>query len=842
VSFHFALTHAVRESRSSVRRLGIYMLAITLGVAALVAVNSFRTNIVTSVRNEARVLLGADLRLGAARALPDSVTAVLDSLAAGGNRVASVTSMVSMALAPRTETARIVQIRAVAGEYPFYGATETTPPGQWPPLGDRTLVDEAVLTQLGIQAGDTIAVGTALFVVAGTVRGVPGETGFQGVIGPRVFIEQARLADADLLGLGSLARHNAYVALPGAGQAERFARENRDFLRRQGVSFDTAEGQAQNLAQALDALGRFLGLVGLAALLLGGLGVASAVNIFIREKRATIAVLRCIGATQGTAFTAYLLQAALLGLIGAVLGALLGVAVQALLPGLVRGLIPVDVQAGVSWAAVGSGIAIGTGVATLFALLPLLEVRGIAPLRALRQPVEETRARFDVPRALAALALVAGIAAVAIWQAGAWQPGLAFAAGLAAVLLLLRLAAWLLTRATRRFVPRGASFPVRQGIAGLFRPFNQTVAVTLSIGFGVFLIASIWLVQRNLLDWLEIESGARANLVVVDIQTDQAAAVDSVLRAAGVPDPEIVPIVPARVAGIDGRTVAELLAGPRGEIEPWALRREYRHTYRADMTEAESLVAGGWWDGPRPAGTPGRVSMERDLAGNLGVEVGSTITWNFQGVEIETVVASIRTVDWARFETNFFVVFEPGVIEDAPQTLVSLAFVEDATARAALQRDLVVLHPNLTTVDLEDVQRTLADILGKVVLALRFMAGFSIVAGVLVLSGAIAAARFQRVRESVLLRALGATRAQVRTMLLTEYLALGTLAALTGILLAAVAAWVLVGRFFNLSFQLHPLDLLVMLALVAIGTAALGMANSGEAVGRTPLAALREAD
>jgi putative ABC transport system permease protein len=847
MSLRFALTHAARESRSSVRRLGIYMSAITLGVAALVAINSFRANIVRSVQGEARNLLGADVRLGSGRAFPDSVEALLDSLRADGRQVASITGLVSMAFSPRTETARLVQLRALAGNYPFYGTAVTEPAGEWPPTGDRTLVDEALLTQLGARVGDTLMIGTAAFRVAGTVRGVPGESGFQGVLGPRVFIDQARLADADLLGIGSMARYNAYIALPGEAEAQRFVDRYEPLFRRNQVGFDTAADQAANLARALDALGRFLGLVGLAALLLGGLGVASAVNVFIREKRATIAVLRCIGATQGTAFTAYLLQAALLGVAGAVTGALLGIVIQALLPLLLRDMLPVEVQTGVAWTAVGSGIAIGAGVAILFALLPLLEVRGIAPLRALRQPVEDTPIRFDPARIAAMAVLLAAVAGIAIWQAGDWRPGLAFAAALAAALLLLRTAAWLLTRLTRSAVPRSASFPVRQGIAGLFRPYNQTVAVTLSVGFGVFLIAALWLVQRNLLDWLEIESGARANLVVLDIQSDQVAAVDSVLAAAGVPAPEIVPIVPARIAAIGGVPVPQLLADPERRIEPWTLRREYRHTYRAELTDAETLVAGEWWTGaaeePATAGARvGRISIEQDLAGNLGVGVGDRITWNFQGIEIETVVASIRTVDWARFETNFFVVFEPGILEAAPQTFVSLAFIEDPAARTAVQRDLVVLHANLTTVDLEEVQRTLSDILGRVVLALRFMAGFSIVAGALVLSGAIASARFQRVRESVLLRAIGATRGQIRTILLTEYLALGTLAAVTGIALASLASWALVSRFFNLEFSLHALDLVVMVLIVAAGTAALGMANSGEAVNGTPLAALREAD
>jgi putative ABC transport system permease protein len=845
VSLRFAFAHAGREARSSVRRLGVYMLAITLGVAALVGVNSFRTNVVRSVENEARVLLGADLRLGSNRAFPDSVEAVLDSAANAGLRVTRLTQLVSMALAPDGR-ARLIQLRAISGEFPFYGEYRTAPPGVWPPRGDDALIEPVLRAQLGLAVGDTVRIGDAAFVVRGSVENLPPEAGFQTAVGPRVFIDGARIAATNLVGVGTMARYHAYLEIPNARELQRFVDRHHDVLRRNAVSFDTADEQAENLATALDALGRFLGLVGLAALLLGGVGVASAVNVFVREKRATVAVLRCIGATQGTAFTAYLVQAALLGVAGAVVGALLGIALQWLLPYVVRDVLPVAVETGIAWTAVLAGIGIGTAVATLFALLPLLEIRGISPLRVLRQPVEETRPRFDVLRAITFVALAALVVALSVWQAGDRNAGLAFAAGLSATLLLLRIAAWLLTRVTRRLVPATAAFTTRQGLAGLFRPYNQTAAVTLALGFGVFLIASLWIVQRNLLDWIAMDDMVeQPNIVAFDIQRDQRAGVADVLRAHGVAQPEFVPIVPARIAALDGVSAEELLRDARARnIEPWTLRREYRHTYRAHMTSGETLAAGAWWDanGQSAADALPRVSVERDLARNLNITLGSRVTWNFQGVEIETVVASLRIVDWARFETNFFVVFEPGVIEEAPQMLVALAHVPDDSVRGALQGALVRRHANVSTVDLASVQRTLAEIVGRVALAIRFMATFSIVAGVLVLAGAIAAARFQRVRESVLLRALGATRAQVRRILLTEYLALGTVAGLTGTLLGAIAAWGLISQLFNLEFRLHALDLVIIAASVAAASALLGMANSRDAVRTTPLAALREAE
>jgi putative ABC transport system permease protein len=841
----FALRHARREARSSARRLGVYMMAITLGVAALVAINSLRANIVRSVQEESRALLGADVRLSSSRAFPDSVLLLLDSLRADGAGVAVATTTLSMAYAPASGAVRMVQLRAIERGFPFYGRVATEPAGAWPPAGDAALLDPALFNYLDVAIGDSVAIGEAVFIVAGSAVEASAEGGFQEAIGPRLFIAVERMADTGLLGFGSLVRHQAYLRLADDRAIDRLVDGRRGFLRRHAIGVQTAEEQAENLAQALDNLGRFLALVGLAALLLGGIGVGSAVNVFVREKRATIAVLRCLGATQWTAFSAYLLQAAGLGLAGAALGVVLGVIAQAMLPALLSGLLPVEVQAGVDLLSVVAGLVIGTAVALLFALLPLLEIRSVTPLQALRHVVEPPRRRFG-PARLAAWALLAGgIAALGVWQAGEWRAGLAFAGGLALTLLVLAACAAVLVRLARRLFPRRAGFAVRQGMANLWRPANQTSAVLLALGFGVFLIASLWLVQRNLIGWIDVDlSEERPNLLVIDIQEAQTEGVAGVLAAAGVDDAALVPIVPARIAALHGEPVDSILGAARARgIEPWTLRREYRHTYRDRLTGGEAIVAGEWWDAAPPAPTGvGRISLEQDLARGLRVDIGDRITWNFQGIEIETQVASLRSVDWARFETNFFVVFEPGVIDRAPRSYVTLVHTRDDAQRASVQRDLVRAHPNLSIVDLTVIQETLRRIVGRAALAIRTMALFSVAAGALVLAGAIAASRFQRVREAVLLRAIGATRPQIRRILLTEYLALGTLAALTGAILATVAAWILVERFFRIEFRPFLLDTAILVVVVAAAAAVIGMANSREAVRSTPLAALREAD
>lgn len=851
----FWLKLAVREARASARRLGVYMGAITVGVAALVAINSFRAQVVESVDTESRSLLGADLRLGSNRAFPDSVEAVLDSAMTAGVPLSRVVTTLSVALSDAGAT-RLVQVRSVDGDYPYYGEMVTEPAGEWARLrtGRVTLVEPGVLDELGVAVGDSIRLGESWFEVRGVLTALPPELNFRGAMGPRVFIDGAHLESAGLLRFGSLARHEAYLYLPDGAELQRFVDRNRETMRAAAVGIDTAAEQAENLAQALEALGRFLGLVGLSALLLGGLGVASAVNVFVKDKRRTVATLRCLGATQRTAFGAYMLQATALGVLGASLGALLGIGIQAMLPTLVGDLIPIDVPFSVQWEVVLLGVGIGALVAATFSLLPLLAIRGISPLQALRHDVDEaTSHRFDPWQIVAFVIIALSVAAVAVWQARLWRVGLTYAGALVVGLLVLWLCAWLLSWLTRRLLQasrvvgrtRRRSFTVRQGMANLHRPRNQTTAVTMAIGFGVFLVATLWVVQVNLLGWLRTGGdGMPPNLVFFDIQTDQTDEVRGILAQYADAPPELVPIVPTRVAAINGEEAETLLVRGRSpRVEPWALRREYRSTYRAHVTSGETVVAGEWFDTAAPA-EPGviRVSAERDVARNLGVGIGDRITWDVTGVRVETVITSLREVDWARFETNFFFVFEPGTLDAAPQTLVTLVSVQNDTARALAQRDVATRFANVSVVDLATVQRLLQRIIDRVVYAIRFMAAFSLAAGGLVLFGAIAASRFQRVRESALLRALGATRAQVRNIMLVEYAALGGMAAFTGVLLAGLGGWLLMRFVFRLPFTLPLVELAVIWVLVTGTAAVLGMINSREAVRSTPLAALREAE
>jgi len=849
----FAFRLAARESRHGLRRVGVYTASIALGVAALVSIHSFRGDVARSVEDEADLLLGADARLSSNHPFADSVTAVVDSLARAGVEVSRLTTVMSMVMAPSSGDVRLLQVRAVEGGFPFYGRMRTRPSGIWSVLSGTgsAVVDPAVLTQLRTRVGDSLSVGRVRVEVVGTVEDLPTDLGYETAVGPRVYISRHDLDRAGLLGFGSLARYETYLRIPDRSDRDALRARYRSLFRSSQVRLTFASEQADRLSRSVGFLGRFLALVGLSALLLGGIGVASAIHVYIREKRSSVAVLRCLGAGQWMVVLAYLLQAGALGLLGASIGVVVGVGVQHLLPLVLAGALPVDVHARFSASAIGAGLGIGVWVALIFALIPLLQLRDVPPLQALRQDFEPPRRRRDPIRFLAWAALGGSVLFLCVLEAPDRNVGIGFALALGASTALLALTAWILMRLTRRFFPSRAAYPIRQGVSNLFRPQNQTVAVTLALGFGAFVVGTVVEVGSNLMDDLTVSFGAgKPNVLLFDVQSEQKDSVVRLLPAGARGSAESTPIVPGRIAAINGRTPEELRHDTvRGERpEGWALRRIYRNTYRGQLGSAETVVSGTWWDGTPgtedgrrvEAGGLARVSLEDGIARDLHVGLGDRITWNVSGVHIPSIVTSLRSVEWSRLEPNFFAVFEPGSLDDAPKTWVVLARVPEERERSELQRTLVSRFPNVSVLDFSRVQQAVDAVLSRVRQAVALLGLFSALAGVLVLVGSLATSRVQRLREGALLKTLGARRHQVLTVLLTEYLALGTLATATGLTLAWTAAAVVVPRVFHLDFTTH-LAPLGLIWLVVVGlTVSVGLLGSWGLLRRTPLAVLRE--
>ena len=842
---------AWQDSRGMRRRLALYVSAMALGVAALVAIRSFGINLQRAVEEQAKEVFGSDLEVRRSAAFPDSTVALIDSLVAETGAVAvREASFPSMARFPQSAggdgLTRLTQVRALDGPYPLYGRIQTTPADAARLLGrgDGALVDATLLLQMEAAVGDSVQVGGRTYPIVGRVDGVPGQTDVASLVGPRVYLPLAAL-DSTLLGFGSRARYTVGFRFedPEAGTAAVVPR-----LEAADVRFETAGEEQQEVSEASAYLTRFLSLVGFVALLLGGIGVASSVSVYVSEKAETVATLRCLGVSSTRVLAVYALQALALGLVGAALGAALGVAVQRLLPLVLAGFLPVDVANDVVPRALAEGLGVGLVAALLFALLPLVRVRRVPPLRALRA---DARARgVDPIRWVLGATLVAAVAGFAYLQTRSVIGAAAFVGGTAAVFGLLALTAVALRAALRRLVGPGLPFAWRQGLANLYTPGNQTLVLLLTMGLGVFLVLALGLLQRSILEQVALPSetsGESApDVVLFDVQNTQRDSLRQLVQDQGLPVLGEVPLVTMRIAAIDGVPRDSLLdraddtfSGRRGGPERWAVAREYRSTYR-DRTVDSEVVTEGTFRGTAAADAgvvP--VSIEVELAADLAIGLGSRITWDVSGAEIESVVTSLREVDWARIQPNFFAVFPAGPLDEAPQTAILLTRAGTPAASARLQSEVVRAFPNVSAVDVRLVLALVDRVLGRVAFVLRFMALFAVVTGLVVLAGAVRVALAQRTREAVVLRTLGASRAQVRRILTAEYALLGVLAALTGGVLAVAGAWGLARFAFEIPFRPDLTWLAWGLVIVPALTVAVGLLGSRGALRQPPLAVLR---
>jgi len=608
------------------------------------------------------------------------------------------------------------------------------------------------------------------------------------------------------------------------------------------LSFETVAERKRNLGQAIEHLDGFLSLVGFVALVLGGIGVASALHAYIRDKITTVAVLRCLGASARQSFAVYLVQGFALGLAGACLGGALGVAVQTALPALVKGILPLDIDFFVSWPALARGMGAGIVICLLFSLLPLVSVRRVPPLAALRSAVAERAAVSPDPwRLVIAFAIAAAVAGFAVWQTGSLAVGLGFAGMLGLGFLVLAGLGYAVAWAAQRFVPRRLPYVLRQGVANLHRPNNRTVLLLVSLGLGTFLVLTLFLARTTLLREIQgADAMGRPNLIFFDIQDDQIGPLEAAAAAAGSPVAERASIVTMRIASIRGKSVEDALREKGARVAAWALRREYRSTFRGRVSATEKVVQGRF-TGRFDAGAglvP--ISVEEGLARDMQLSLGDEVDWDVQGLAVRTRVGSIRHVEWRRLEPNFFVVFPEGVLEGAPKTYLAAVHAASPADSARVQRAVVDLFPNVTAIDLSLVVQTLDGIFSKVAFAIEFMALFTVVTGLVVLAGAILAGRHQRIRETVLLRTLGATRRQLALIELFEYAVLGIQAAVVGGLLAMAGNGLLARYVFHVPAAMPAGQIVAAVAIVSALAVATGLLASRGVVDHPPLEALRQ--
>ncbi|MDA7931111.1 ABC transporter permease [Akkermansiaceae bacterium] len=783
---------AWRDSRSQRLRLVVFSLAIVSGIAALTAIHSLKASVERGIAVEAKALLGSDLRVSSRKEIGANE---LEKLAGMASQVSRETSFPSMMRFLPDGGARLMQVRGIAGGYPFYGKVETRPVDAWNKLrdGGGVLVEPAILDQFSAQIGDEVELGGIRLRILGLVdKPAPRGNRFSG-FAPEVYVNLADIERSGLLTQNSMAGYQVHLKLSG-GQASRVLKERvRDEFPDTRWRLETPEDRRENLGDALDNFQKFLGLISLTSLALGAIGVAGAVHAHVTRRIQTIGILRCLGCPGYMAFGIYFAQAMALGLLGAILGAGLGIVMQMGLLVALDDELPISVAPSPEWKIALQTTATGFAVCCGFALLPLMRIREISPAVTLRSGGS---LKGCFLRSLPIYALLVGLLVmVAYGNDPNWKGALAMVGGLTVAFLALVAVARGLMEVSRRVLAPRWPYLIRQGVSNLHRPGNQTLLFLLSLGLGTFLLVTILSAGKLLNDRLNIQQSEESpNLYLIDVQPDQVAGVEAVLEAKELPVMESVPMVTMRVQSINGVEVGEATGVPR-----WVARREFRSTYRDSLNLTETLIAGELASERADPNGIVELSLEEKIAKDLKVGIGDEITMDVQGILIRTKVTSIRRVDWSRFNLNFFMVFPPGVLEDAPGVNVVTTRTPTPAASGELQRELAGQFANVTAIDLTLILETVRDLLAKISTVITILAGFTVLAGLPILIGTLLNGRDVRLKESVLLRTLGASAKQVRIILVIEYAALGLLSALSGILLAVVANGVLAIFFFKAS-------------------------------------------
>jgi putative ABC transport system permease protein len=876
-----------RETRGSWRHFVYFLVCIAVGVGALVSVSLFAAHVDRAVTKEARGLLGGDLEIRASRALSAKALAVLSEVSARGIETTHVSELVAMAAhtegsAEPGHSTQIVELKAVEAAYPFYGKLALEPPqpldsllsptgetcGTTPCLG--AVVQEGLLYKMRLSIGDRIKIGSATFTLTGVVRMEPDRMANAFSLGPRVFVSQEGLREADLVKPGSRVRERYLLKLLPDAALEPLRGELRGRLSGDSVRVTGYRDAQPQLKQFLEQLSRYLGLIGLTALFIGGLGVAMSVHAFVQEKMKTIVILKTLGADSITIMQVYVGQTLGLGLLGSLAGMASGVLLQRILPPLVTDVFDSEilVQLGVSLdlstvsiMPLMKGGLLGLLATLLFTLWPLLGVRTIKPAAMFRREVDIPGGTATTPcwwrrlglndglKVATASGLLVGFAGLSIWQAGSWKIGILFLGGVLIAALMLTVCAGGLIRGVAR-LPRLRSLTLRYAVGNVGRPGGQTVGIIVAIGLSMTLIVTVSLVEQALLRQVgETRPVDAPTFFFIDIQADQRESFAQLIhRQAGGTRPELTPLVRSRLRAVNGNPVT-----PEEEHEPedrrdegkdkeerrrqWYLSREYVLTYLDHLPKGNEITKGRWWDADREREKP-LLSIEEEAAKAMGLELGSTVEFDIQGATVTAEVSSVRKVDWGSFSTNFYMILSPGSLEGAPLSYVGTIHVSPAL-EVTVQQSVVAAFPNVSAIHVGDVLENFGRVLDRLSLAIRTVALFCLIAGGLVMAAALAATRYRRLYESVIFKALGATRGLIARTFAAEYAVIGAVAGIVAVALSNALSWLILTYVFDLSWMLQPSVLLSGLSLTILLTLAVGCLSTFQLLRQRPLAILR---
>jgi putative ABC transport system permease protein len=820
---------ARRELRGSFKSFGIFLGCLGLGVAVIAAVGSLSAAVHAGLTKDARALLGGDIEFQLPQRPADAQEHRF--LAASGT-VSEVTRLRAMAIRDDGKSRSLIELKAIDRNYPLYGRATLEPAQSLAAaLAERdglwgAAVAPSLLDRLGVKLGDTIRVGEGRFVLRALLEHEPDSVSAGFELGPHVMVAQAALPTTGLIAPGTLVEYAYRLRLPPRIAASTVIAEARRLFPEAGWRIRSFSDAAPNLQQLLDRLTMFLTLVGLTALLVGGVGIGNAVESYLREKIGTIATLKCLGAPLRLVFITYLIQILLLALAGVALGMVLGALAPLIALPQIAAVLPVETPAAIYPIPLLLAAIYGLLTTLAFASWPIGIACRVRPASLFRNAIEPVRGRPGfLPAAIAATAGPC-LALLALATAPDRAIALWFILGAIAALAVFRGAAWLMMRAAA-LAGRPRRPDLRLALANLYRPGAATASIVASLGLGLAVLVAVALVHENLMTELTDSVPQRApSFFFIDIQPDQIAAFDRLLGGMkGVSDIHQVASLRGRITALNGVPVERAFVGPDAR---WATRSDRGLTYSATLPAGSRLVAGSWWP-PDYHGKP-LVSFAADLAHGMKLTIGDTITVNVLGRSLTATIANLREIDWASLNINFAMVFSPGTLDGAPQTFIATARASPGN-EAKLERAVTDAFPNVSAISVKDALASLSSIVAAIAAAVRVTAAATLAAGTLVLAGAIAAGHRRRVYEAVILKVLGATRRQVAGGFLIEYALMGLGAALIAVVIGSLAAYFVLTRVMHAPWSFYP-GVVALTAILATGVTLLaGLAGSWRALG-----------
>ena len=841
---------AWRETKASTGRFVFVVLAVAVGVAALTGVRGFARSFQSMLEKNARTFMAADLTIRTFTLPTPSQTAFMDSMAARGIARTQITETITMAALAADSVPILISVKAVDPKlYPFYGAVKLNPEK---PLADAltpdaVVVADGVLLRLNAKVGDSIRLGGQPFRIAAEIINEPDRMTGSLNAGPRVMISREGLERTGLLIAGSRAAERYLFKVPLTIDVKALGKDLKASFK-EGLVADYTEAHPL-IAQGLKQSTTFLSLVSLVALVIGALGVATAIQAHLQQRMDSIAIMKCLGAKSAQVLRIYLLQTTGLGLVGSAVGIAFGSMVQMAFPIFLQKYFHLDVVPGFDPVSALQGLLIGVLTVLLFTVPPLLSIRDIRPALIFRREMAAPPAGFrawwkrmagTIGTAVVILLFVGLIAA---WLSDNATTGRYFALAVAGGLAILSAVAWAMLRGLRwvsRHLPRSAGPLLRQGIANLYRPGNHAGAAVMALGVGVMFTSTVWIVQRGLLkDLIRTAPPGMPNVYLLDVTAANRAAVYALLKGQpGVEGvPEMLGSVAARMQSMDGVVVE------REKMRGFA--RRYAGTTSvseaAQLPDFTQTVEGAWWkpDYHAAAGEEIPLSVAEAAAKALNLHPGSLIEWSTPQRSFRSKVVAIHKSEQVRINARIEFYFPTGALEGLPVIYYGGARVKLASV-AALQKSLYQKFPAITVINMADVLDIIQTVLDQISLVIRFISGFSILAGAVILASSVAGTRFRRIREVVILKTLGATRARIAKIFSIEFLIIGGVSGLMGGVLAAGFAWLALNRLMDAVTQPDIMPVFVAVAGTATLAVVTGWLASYRTLGQKPLEILRD--